>query len=100
MDEIKNFEANFEDGQLKMHVNSNRDGEKLLSVKVDLNEGLQEILKRGDKLEGAKLVGFEFAFDKIKIQLDTDQDGEKLLELELSLAEALDESGLMEKISA
>ena len=99
MTEKKNFEAKFEEGKLNIHIDSNRDGENLMEAKVNLNEALQEIIARGEKVEGAKLVAFEMGIDGLKIKLDTDQDGEELLELKISFVEALDESGLAAKLN-
>ena len=99
MSEKKNFEAKFEEGKLKIAIDSNRDGENLLDLNLNLNEGLQEIIARGEKVESAKLVGFEMGIDGLKVKLDTDQDGEELLELKISFVEALDESGLAAKLN-
>ena len=94
-EEHKKFEASFKDGELHLGVDSNKDGEKVIEVKLNLNEAYQEILARGEKIEGAKIVAFEFGLAGLKLVLDTDQDGEKLLELNISLSEVLDEAGLM-----
>lgn len=93
--EKKKFDVKFEDGKMELSIDSNLDGEKLIYVSVNMNEALQEVIKRGEPVEGVKLVDFEFSTQKIVLKLDTDKDGEKLLEIELNLAEALDESGLL-----
>ena len=93
--EHKKFDVEVKEGNLELSLDTNQDGEKLMTAKVNMGEAIQEVLKKGEKIEGAKLVDFEMGIGGIKLVLDTDQDGEKLLELELNLAEALDESGLM-----
>ena len=66
-----------------------------MTASISMGEAIQEVLQKGEKVAGAKLVDFEMGIAGLKLTLDTDQDGEKLLELEINLAEALDESGLM-----
>lgn len=92
---MSKFDVKVEGEALAIGLDLNEDGEKLLEAKIHLPEAIQEILKKGEKLEGAKLVDFEFGIKGLKLTLDTDQDGEKLLELNIDLAEALDESGIL-----
>lgn len=95
MSEIKKFDVSFDEGKLVLGIDSNQDGQKLVDIKVNMNEAIQEIFKKGEKIEGAKLVAFEFNLTKLVLKLDTDQDGEELLDIEIDLAEAIDEAGLM-----
>lgn len=94
-EENKKFDVSFEDNKLHMSIDSNQDGEKLVNINVDLGEAIQEIFKRGEKVENAKLVDYEISASKLVLKLDTDKDGEKLLDIEISLKEALDESGIL-----
>ena len=89
------FDVETKDGQIQLGLDLNEDGEKLMVLKLNMGEAIQEVLKKGQAIEGAKLVDFKFNLTKLTLTLDTDRDGEKLLELEIDLAEALDESGLM-----
>jgi len=95
--ENKKFDVGFENNKLSMSLDLNQDGDKLMKLNLNLGEALQEAINRGEKVEGAKLVSFEFSVTKLKLKLDTDQDGEELMELEVDLAEALDEIGLLKK---
>ena len=88
----------FEDGKLIAGLDTNEDGENVLTAKLNLNEGLQEALGRvlkggeGEKIVvDAKKVELEFGIGGLKLLVDTDGDGEKLLELDVSLTEAADE---------
>jgi len=80
-----------QNGMLVLGVDSNEDGDKVLDLKLNITEGIQEALQKGEKMEGAQLVGFEFSATKLKLMIDSDQDGENLLELEIDLMEAVDE---------
>jgi len=99
MEENKNkkFEVGFADNKLNLSLDLNQDGDKLMTLKLNLSEAIQEVINRGDKVDGVKLVAFDFSLTKLKLTLDTDQDGEALMELEIDLAEALDEIGLIKK---
>ena len=92
--EKKVLEVDFKDGELLMSADSNKDGEKVLDLKVNLSEAVQEVLNRGEALEGAKLLEFDFSLSKLVLKIDTDKDGEKLLDISIDLAELLDEVGL------
>lgn len=85
-----NFEV--KDNALNLGVDSNEDGEPLLKLKLNLTEGMQEIMNREAEITGAKVVDFSFSGTKLKLKLDTDKDGEALLELELDLMEGFDEA--------
>ena len=97
MSEAKKFDVEFKDNQLCLGLDTNQDGEKLLNAKISLSEAIQEALQRKEsvKVEGAKIVEFEFKLTKLVLKVDTDQDDEDLLELEIDLAEALDEVGVL-----
>lgn len=76
----------------------NEDSEKSLIGKLYLNEALQEAIKRGAPVEGAKIVDFKFEMTKLIIVIDTDKDGEKLFELKMDLPEMFDEAtGMIKK---
>lgn len=94
-EENKKYDVGFEDGKLSLGFDSNQDGEKVASIKLNLGEAIQEIFSKGGKIEGAKVAAFEFSKDKLLIKVDSDQDGEELAEIEISLLEAIDEAGLL-----
>jgi translation elongation factor EF-1beta len=95
----KKFEVKFKESKLELSLDTNQDGQKLVYIKVNMNEALQETMNRGDKIEGAKLVSFEFGLKGLKLKLDTDQDGEELLEMNIDFMEAIDEAELAKKIN-
>lgn len=88
---MSKLNAEFKDNKFTLGVDTNEDGENSIQLSVNLSEALQEIISRGEKLEGAKLVEFEFGLGGMKLKLDTDQDGEELLELEIKFAEIVEE---------
>ena len=77
--------------KLMLGVDSNKDGEKLLELSLDVSEGFKEAMKKGVALEGVKMVSFKFEGTKLQLVLDTDKDGKELMSLSLDLMEALDE---------
>ena len=82
------------DGALSLGVDSNRDGEKVVTLKLHLSEAVQEAFNRSEALEGVKLVSLSFTTDgKMALKLDTDKDGEELLTLTVDLSEVADEIG-------
>ncbi len=96
--ENKAMGVSIKDGALNFHIDTNKDGQPLLVGKLNLSEGLEEIIKRGEAIENAKLVEFKVDLTKLVIKLDTDRDGEELLTLELDLTEGFDEaSGFFKK---
>lgn len=88
---MSKIKAEFKDNKFKLGVDTNEDGENSIVMNVNLSEALQEIVARGEKVEGAKLVDFEFGLGGMKLKLDTDIDGEELLELEIKFAEIVEE---------
>ena len=80
-----------EEKNLVIGIDPNKDGEKVLNLKLNLSEALGEAMARGEAVEGAKLVDVKFEMTKLVLVLDTDKDGERLLEMELDLGEAFDE---------
>ena len=88
---MSKFDVIFKEGSLVFGLDLNEDEKKSISCKLHLNEGLEEIIKRGEPIEGAKVVDFRFELTKMILVLDTDKDGEKLFELEVDLAEAFEE---------
>lgn len=93
----KKLDIAFNDGRLILGADSNLDGEKALTIDIDMNEGLQEIINRGEVIKDAKIVDYEFSLQKLMIKLDTDRDGDHSVFIELNLAELLDEVGLLKK---
>lgn len=87
----KSFDVKADQGKLLLDVDPNKDGEKVVSLGLYMSEAVEEIFKRGNKIEGAKLVDFELDMTKLKLKIDTDKDGESILDLEIDLAEAVDE---------
>ena len=79
------------DGKLEASIDMNQDGEKSLKLTLNLTEAIQELIAKGGKIEGAKIVDFKFELTKLRLKIDTDQDGEELMEIEIDLAESFDE---------
>ena len=95
---MSKLEVKAEDGKVTFNVDANEDGQPSLHAALDLTEGVQEAIKRGEAVEGAKVVEFKFELTKLVLKIDTDRDNEKVLELEIDLAEAFDEvSNLIKK---
>ena len=78
--------------EFHLAVDSNDDGEPVLQMKLKMNEALKEAMKRGDAVEGAKVVGVEFSATKLMIKIDSDKDGESMIDLEIDLMEGFDEA--------
>ena len=88
---VKKFEFGFKDGAIEFGADPNQDGQKFLVGKIYLSEAFQEAFKKGEKVEGAKLVDFQFDKNKLVIKVDTDKDGEPIADLLFDLAESVDE---------
>lgn len=88
---VSKLNYEFKDNKFCFGVDGDEDGNKVLVMKLNLGEALQEAVKRGDKVEGARLVDFKFEGPVMKLTLDTDKDGENLMELEVDMMEAFDE---------
>jgi hypothetical protein len=93
--ENKKFDFEVKDGAFNASVDMNQDGDKFMKLKLNITEGIQELIAKGGKLEGAKVVEVKFELTKMIIKLDTDRDGEELLELEVDMAEGFQEIGSM-----
>ena len=89
--EVKAFEFKVEDGAVSFGVDSNKDGEKAISGKLNLGEAVQEAIEKGEAIEGLKVVDFKFGLTKLTFKIDTDRDGENVLEFSLDLGEVADE---------
>jgi len=88
---MSKFDVSFEGGNVKFGMDLNEDGDKSIEATLHLSEALEEVIKRGTPIEGAKIVDFKFELTKMILVIDTDKDGEKLLELKLDLSEAFQE---------
>lgn len=92
--EKKTFEVKVEDNKIILEGDSNKDGQPSMRMQVYMDESLQEIIKRGEAVEGEAMVKFKFGLDGLSLALDTDKDGEPSLDLFVDLAEGLDEAGV------
>jgi len=90
-EENKVVDFSVDGGVLKLGVDPNKDGQKVVTLKVVLSEAIAEAFSRGKAVDGAKLVDFGFNGSSLQLKLDTDKDGEHLLELEIDLSEVVDE---------
>ena len=87
----------FEDGKLVAGLDMNEDGQNSISIKMSMNEALQEgmaALKKGEKKEvtvEAKAVKLVFVDGKIAVSVDTDRDGEELLSVAVDMTESVEE---------
>lgn len=93
--EKKKYSIDTEGSAIKFGLDTNADGENVLELKLYIPEAVAEVLKKGDKITGVKVVDFEFGLDGLKLKLDTDQDGEAVLELNVDVKEAIDEAGFL-----
>ena len=79
------------DSALNVGLDTDKDGENSLDLKLHLSEAIQEAIAKGTPVEGAQVVDFRFEVTKLVLKLDTDRDGESLIDLEIDLAEAFAE---------
>lgn len=91
MSEKNAFEFGIENGELVLSLDTNKDGEPVVTLKLNLSEAVSEAFARGNSVEGVKLVSLGFEGAKLKLALDTDKDGERLVELVVDLSELADE---------
>ena len=91
MSKTKVLDFEVKDGNLILGVDSNKDGENVVSLRLKLSEAVEEAIARGKPIEGVKAVSLEFKGTKLLLKVDTDRDGEQLLEIEIDLGEAFDE---------
>lgn len=93
---MSKFEAKVEDGKVKLILDSDEDGIKSVGLNIVLDEALQEVLKRGEVVEGESTVKFKIMpTGEMQLGLDTDKDGDLSLEFEANLMEALNEAGVL-----
>ena len=76
---------------MDISVDADEDGEPSVSLKISLTEAMQEAIRSGTQIEGAKLVDFGFDEGKLVISIDTNLDGQPLLSLAVNLVESFDE---------
>ena len=96
MSDAKKYDVKFEDGKLKVLVDTNQDGQALLDLSLIMAEGLSELVAKGTPIEGRAMFNYKMDGASLHLSLDTDKDGEDSLELKVDLGEALDEAkGLM-----
>lgn len=88
------FDYEVKEGHFRATIDTNKDGQPVVSMGLNLSEAIQEMIKRGTAVENVKVVGFKFMGTKMVLKLDTDKDGEHVLDLEIDLLEAADEIGL------
>lgn len=93
--EEKKVSMDIKDGKFEVNVDTDKDGVPALKAVVNFGEAFQEAFKKGEAVEGARVVSVEFTGLGLKVKLDTDRDSESSLELEINLAEAVDETGLL-----
>jgi len=93
--EYKKFDVGFEDNKLNLSLDTNQDGEKLMTLKINLPEAVQEAFKKGEEIEGQKVVNFKMSSKGLELSMDSDKDGEPSIELQVNLMEAVDEAGLL-----
>lgn len=92
---MSKFQQEIKDGKVKLGYDGNEDGQASVSVEINLTEAVQEALRQGEEVEGAKVAEFRLEGADLVIKLDTDKDGEQVLDLRISLMEGVDELGLM-----
>ena len=87
----KRIDFKVDGSSVKLEIDPNKDGEKLLNMKLSLKEAVQELFARGVRVQGQGAFEMDFEDGSFILKVDTDQDGENLLEMRLDLSEALDE---------
>jgi hypothetical protein len=87
-------------GSIVASLDTNEDGQPVMTAKIHLGEGAEEILAKLKKGEAtsvevdAKSVKFDFdPLGGMTLIIDTDKDGDPSAEVNLSLVEAVDEAG-------
>lgn len=82
---------------LEAGLDTNKDGQNSVGLKLHVGEGLQEgiaALMKGEKKVvevPVKKLSYVFENGEIKVSLDTDQDGEPALEGYVNMGESLEE---------
>lgn len=89
---MKKFPVTFEDSKLVAGYDGNEDGQNSVSLKLNLKEGLSELISKGVAKIDVKTLTLKKDGSKISLYVDTDKDGEAILEGELDVGEALDEA--------
>ena len=93
---MKKFNVDAKDGKVQVSYDGDADGEKSVELGIIIDEAGQEILKKGQPIQGKAMVDFELGVDgKLKLSLDTDKDGEPSVELKIALMEALSEANIL-----
>jgi len=89
---MSKFLAKVEDNALVFGLDLDEDKVPSIYGELFLIEGLEELIARGGKIEGAKIVEFGFENGKMVLAIDTDQDGQKVFKLGVNFMEAGDEA--------
>ena len=85
------IDFDFSAKEVNLAVDSNKDGQHVVKMKLNISEAIAEAIQRGEPVEGAKLADFRFDGSKAYVAIDTDLDSEKLIEIEIDLMEVVDE---------
>lgn len=91
MEEKKALSLDMQGEKVVISVDSNKDGENVVTLTLSAKEALGELLGKGKKIDGAKVAAFEMSGTKLRLAVDTDQDGEVLLDVVVDLKEVFDE---------
>lgn len=92
MTEPKVVSAEVQDSKLIVGVDTNKDGEKSIQLKINSPELLEELFAKGEAKIDVKTITLKMDLMKVKVAVDTDKDGEPVLEGEADLAEIFDEA--------
>ena len=84
------------DGKLGLAYDGNADGENSVTLDIELDEAISEVLKKGEAVEGETVVKFKIdPIEGLTLQIDADKDGEPSVNLKVDIMEAVQESGLL-----
>lgn len=90
------FDVKVEENKLKLGLDSDEDGVNSVTLSIVLDEAVQEILKKGEAVEGETVVKFAIQpTGELSLKVDTDKDGEPSVELNVNIMEGINEAGLL-----
>lgn len=93
---MSKFNAKVEEGKVKLGFDSDEDGVNSVSLDIHLDEAIQEVLGKGEAVEGEAVVKFKIQpTGELSLSLDTDKDGQPSLDLKANIMEALNEAKVL-----
>ena len=87
----KKINVSMEESKVKVGIDTNRDGQNAVEVKLNLKEALQEAIEKGEAKVDVKSLTLKLEGTKIILLVDTDKDAEPVLEVTADLLESYEE---------